>query len=143
MRRFFLWLFLLWLVGCSSGPPRNITWSDLEKPESLKGKNVILEGYPGVSVPAINYHRGEMKFILMDTAAGRSSSANHQVPEVLKAGEGPNQATLLPEGYTEKDLKVHCGVGGTATFKDRIRVEGTLEVVYGPILHARKIEKLP
>ena len=143
MGRFTPLLVALWLAGCSSGPPRNITWTDLEKPELLKGKTVILEGYPGVSVPATNHHKGGMGFSLMDTAAGLSSSAHQQVSVVLKAGEGPNQATVLPEGYTEKDLKVHCGVGGTAIFKDKIRVEGTLEFVYGPSIRVHKIEKLP
>ena len=129
--------------GAGGGPPRNVTWAELDKPEALNKQNVLIEGYPGVLVPATNTHKGEMSFFLLDSAVGVTSSAQHSVKVELPAGEKPNQASPLPNNYTEKDLKVHC-LSGTATYRDKIRVEGWVEVLYGAAtIHARKIEKPP
>lgn len=139
-----IWLFFVLLaVGCGGGPPRPVSWADLEKPDPLNKINVSIEGYPGVLVPATNTHKGEMRFFLLDMGVGVTSSAQHSVAVELPAGEGPNHASPLPDSYTEKDLKIHC-VSGTATYRDKIRVEGWVEVLYGAAtIHARKIEKLP
>lgn len=139
-----IWLFVALLaVGCGGGPPRAVTWAELEKPEALNKQNVVIEGYPGVLVPATNTHKGEMSFFLLDSAVGVTSSAQHSVEVTLPSGERPNQASPLPDGYTEKDLKVHSATG-TATYRDKVRVEGWVEVLYGgATVHARKIEKLP
>lgn len=142
MGKILLFIALL-AVGCGGGPPRPVTWADLEKPEALNKINVSIEGYPGVLVPATNTHKGEMRFFLLDMGVGVTSSAQHSVAVELPAGEGPNHASPLPDSYTEKDLKIHC-VSGTATYRDKIRVEGWVEVLYGgATIHARKIEKLP
>lgn len=132
------------LLGCSGGgPPQSISWQDLKSPETLKGKNVIIEGYPGVAATATYVHKGQMSFFLLDAAVGVTSSAQNSVPVDLPAGEAPNQASLLPDPFTSKDLKVHC-VNGLATTKDKIRLEGRVELNYGaPTIRAKRIEKLP
>lgn len=129
------------LGGCSAGPPQTIGWTDVDKPQPLHKKRVILEGYPGVSAIAETSHKGYQQCSLFDTPAAITSSANKMVTLVAVAGSGPNQVEKLPDPYKPTDLKVHCKDGSVATTKDKIRVQGIADVPYGG-LYIRDIESI-
>ena len=129
----------LLLTGCSAGPPQEFTWKDLSRSQEFKGKNVIMEGYPGVLVPATNSHSGEQNFFLLDSGVGVTSSAQHSIPVVASV---PARVDRLPDNYTAKDLTLHCEGGLTAHYQDRVRVTGKMEWTYGPCIRISKIEKI-
>lgn len=134
-------IFLTLLVGCSSGPPRQLTWEDLAKGKELHGQSVILEGYPGVLNHTAD-HQGKQSFVVMDQAVGVSSSAQRSAICTASEGTGPNQVEKLPEEYTSKDLKVHCADGTVVGTKDKVRVQGKAEFVYGLTILVDRIEKI-
>jgi len=136
-----LLLLCLSLLCACSGPPRSITWADLDKGKELNGQTVILEGYPGVLHSAVS-NKGTQSFAILSTSAGTTDSAQQSVPAEAPVGTGPNQVEQLPEKYTTKDLKVHCADGTVVGTKDKVRIEAKAEFVYGLQLYVKKIEKL-
>lgn len=135
-------LILLVLAGCG-GPPRRVTWSDIKTPKPLDGKNLRLEGYPAPPSGAANNNPGEMNFFLLDQPESPSAQGM-SVGVVVTAGEKPNQASPLPGSYTIDSLKIHCADGQTATWKDKVAVEGAARV-FGDFvsIRASKLEKVP
>ena len=141
--RFSLIAVCFLVAGCASGPPQAITWQDLKSAQGLKGKRVVIEGYPGLDIQNSMDHKGEQTFFLLDRMAGmRSSGGASSVAVTLPAGSGPDQAERLPKGYKEKDLKIYCHDGKMVGVKDKVRVTGTLQYTYGPSIDHATIEKL-
>lgn len=124
-----------------SSPQRDL--SDLKNPKAYDEKTLRVEGYPAPP-DAANNNAGEMNFFLLDQP--ESPTSDHKpVGVVVPAGEKPNQASPLPAGYTKDSLKLHCADGQTATWKDKVRIEGPARVFNGDFvsIRANKIEKLP
>lgn len=132
-------LLALLLAGCSAGPAQLMTWKDLQRSKDFKGKNVVLEGYPGVIVPNTYSHNGEQQFCLLDLGVGLTSSAQNSVPVVAAA---PSLVEPLPDQYKAEDLTLHCEGGKSAKYKDKVRITGKMEWVYGPCIRISKIEKV-
>ena len=141
MLRLLVALGAVGLLGCSPGPPRSITWADVQNGKELNGQTVILEGYPGVLHTSTD-HKGTQSFAILSTSAGTTDSAQQSVVASAPAGTGPNQVEQLPEQYTTKDLKIHCADGTVVGTRDKVRVEGKAEFVYGLTILVKKIDKI-
>ena len=129
-------------LGCSPAPPRPVTIRDFATPAALDGQKVIVEGYPGVVRKETQSEEGYQMFLITQYEA-KVMGENPSVAVMARAGSAPNQAEELRDGYTIRDLKLHCADGSPATFLDRVRVQGSVEVRgLGRWIWVDRIEKL-
>ena len=124
-----LLLLAILLTGCSQPPPTAVKIEDLPKQEALIGQRVTLDGFIGSSgnqatdsyaLPVYNNKLG----------AGDWRGGHPPVGVMvtgIAVGDGPNQMSKLPDGFSDTHIKVHTASNQVVGVGGPIRVTGTLQ----------------
>lgn len=133
---------VLALVSCKSEPPKLLPASDLCN-EEYKNEIVMCEGI--VRLPDQFYTAGGSVTMAFEAPEGK-----YRIPAIsIKTygetkDEKKNMMDLLPENYTEADVKIYDNEGKIIKLGDKIRVTGELVGGSKPWcdINVTKIEKV-
>lgn len=133
---------ILSLNSCTSNPPKLLQASELCN-EEYKGEIVMCEGI--VRIPDHFFSAGGSVTMAFEAQKGKCRIPALKINTYSKTkGEKKNMIDLLPEGYTEKDVKIYDDKGQIIKLGDKIRVTG--ELVGGLVdwcdINVSKIEKV-
>ena len=117
-------LALVLLVSCGSEPPKLLPASDLCN-EEYKNEIVMCEGI--VRLPDQFYSAGGSVTMAFEAPGGK-----YRIPAIKirtwseNKDEKKNMMDLLPDNYTEADVKIYDDKGQLVQLGDKIRVTGEL-----------------
>lgn len=116
--------YVLFLCSCTSNPPKLVQASELCN-EEYKGEIVMCEGI--IRLPDSFYTTGGSVTMALEAEKGK-----YRIPGIslktfsVTEGEKKNMMDLLPDGFTEDDVKIYDDSGKTIKLGDNIRVTGEL-----------------
>lgn len=115
---------LVSLSSCTSNPPKLLQTSELCN-EDYKGEIVMCEGI--VRMPDRFFSAGGSVTMAFEAEKGKYRIPMLKIDTFSKIkGEKKNMMDLLPEGYTEDDVKIYDDKGQIVKLGDKIRVTGEL-----------------
>lgn len=110
--------------SCGSDTPKLVAASDLCN-EEYKNEIVMCEGI--VRIPDHFYSTGGSVNMAFDAPNGKYRIPAISIKTFSKTkGEKKNMMDLLPDGYTEEDVKIYDDKGEIVKLGDKIRVTGEL-----------------
>lgn len=115
---------LISLSSCTSNPPKLLQASELCN-EDYKGEIVMCEGI--VRMPDRFFSAGGSVTMAFEAQKGKYRIPALKIKTYSEIkGENKNMMDLLPEDYTEEDVKIYDDKGQLIKLGDKIRVTGEL-----------------
>ncbi len=115
---------ILSLSSCTSNPPKLIQASEICN-EDYKGETVMCEGI--VRIPERFFTAGGSVTMAFEAEKGKYRIPMLKIDTFSKIkGEKKNMMDLLPDGFTEEDVKIYDDKGQIVKLGDKIRVTGEL-----------------
>lgn len=112
------------LSSCTSNPPKLVKSSEICN-EDYKGEIVMCEGI--IRLPERFFSAGGSVTMAFEAEKGKFRIPMLKISTFSKIeGEKKNMMDLLPDGFTEEDVKIYDDNGQPVKLGDKIRVTGEL-----------------